>query len=980
MNSDLPPDVQWTPPDHPTVSTDLPSDIRWTGQDHPVAKRGIAHELATQPVYGFNEGLDALYNLPGAAVNVTRQMAGNVVSAAQGADNSGTLLGSDPLFGAAYLLSKVPEIKPQRMASRFNEPDPWQNIANDVGEAVGAGKPFPGAAPETGGEQPTTGAGRFGRAIGQQLGASIVPTAGMVARGIIPATGAAMAQNVASATGAGISGETAKEAGYGPIGQTIAQVAGGFAGPAAYNIGKKVTTDIPKSAINYGRRVMEEARDPQLGADRDTLDMARKSNLDLNRMRENLYPDFPRGSNLQSRGFTRDDIANIVLRRLDGEPAADIARDYAHLTDSRGNAPTADLVNNYVARYREGNLTPMNFMDLAQEQAGMGRAQPILRGSRANMIIANSGEAAAQLYDRQMAQPARMREAFNRVLPPQSGVVESHAAERLAQEQAINAIEAEYPARQHLAMQPAMERRAAAEFQRRYQELWAQDPIPLDENLARLLSDPAGRSAYGLAMQTAAREGTPIPSYGELLKTFGIPRNPGLGLDAEGVPQPPAQYEEPLVALGAPVPVKALDYFQRALRLSAKAGRTAGRPEAEGFDTVRRQLLEHLDPEHPTPGEQPLVPGFRQLRGDYRAGMVDQEAGELAASLSLGESPKTLDALQEFDAMPETARQLFRFRFARNLESMIGNQPYGSDPLSIFNSRSAELIIRHVLGDESAARIMTGVEGARRTGAAMKWGENLALNLGSADTRQVLNEFRNMSPEQQRLVLSGLQTKVQSALGAKGPGQEVARQFSSENAQAILRAILPENQANNLIRTINREVISTNTKNFNFGNSSTAQTGTDVQDAMQAARSAAHLGSGMIRRYIDDFGYWLARQVGEERATRVVRNLNETNPPEMLRTLDRLIEMAPTVQERDALRVFREWGPFGPGHGWAAGETALAAKNANGSTPPPSSPHARKAPDGEWYIPDTDRPGSYLRVRNMPGSTKGALQVLEHTP
>jgi hypothetical protein len=226
-----------------------------------------------------------------------------------------------------------------------------------------------------------------------------------------------------------------------------------------------------------------------------------------------------------------------------------------------------------------------------------------------------------------------------------------------------------------------------------------------------------------------------------------------------------------------------------------------------------------------------------------------------------------------------------------------------------------------------------------------------------------------MSPEQQQLVLRGLQTKVQSLLGAKGPGQEVARQFATENANTIFRNLLPEADADNLIRTVNREVISTNTKNFNFGNSSTAQTGTDVQDAMQAARSAAHLGSGMFRRYIDDFGYWLARHVGEQRATQVVRNLTETNPPDMLRTVDRLIEMAPTVQERDALRVLREWGPFGPGRGWAAGEAVLAA-----------TPHARQAPDGEWYIPDPDRPGKHLRVRRIPGSTKGALQVLEKTP
>jgi hypothetical protein len=842
---------------------------------------------------------------------------------------------------------------------------------------LGYSRPFPNAAPETGGEQPTTTIGRYGRAIGQQAGASVLPTAGMMARGIVPATGRAVAQTAASATGAGVGQETAKEAGFGPIGQTVAAVAGGFAGPPVYNIGKKFTTDIPRTAYNYGRQVAEEARDPGLAADRDTLDYMRRSGVDLNQMREEIHPDFPRGSNLRSRGFTRDNIADIVTRRLDGEDAADIAHDYRHLTDSQGRALTAQTVDNYLQLYRDENLTPMNLMGLAQEQVGFGGVQPLLRGARKQMIIGNQGEAAKELYDLQMAQPARMRQAIDRALPEESSVFDLNAANRAAQEEAINAFEALYPAKHYQAIRPALERKMAQEFDARYKQLWGQDDVPVDDKLARILADPLGQSAYNLAMRTAAREGEPIPSHEELLKSFGILRNPGLNLSKEGVPQPAPQYPE---APPVEMPVRALDYFQRMLRRSAKAGHTAGNPEAYDFDTLRQQLLEHLDPANPTPGNPTRVPGFRQVMADYRAGMVDEEAMDLAAGMSRGDNEKTIQALQTFDAMPPSAKELFRLRYARNLEGVVSNQPYGADPLAPFNSRSAELIMRHVFGDEGAATIMTRLESARRTGASMKWGENLALNLGNANTRQVLAEFENMTPAQQDLVRRGLSTKMRAALGGKKPGEEVAGQFANDNASSILRSIIPD-EAEGLIKTIQREVISTGGKNFIFGGPHTAQTLTDIDSAMQSVRAGRDVAMGRIGSFFDSMGNWLAQRIGEQRASAVVRNLTQTNPPDMLRTLDRLIEMAPTTPERDALRLLREWGPFGPGRGWAAGE-ALSSLNKAGEEqkPPAGYPHARKAGDGEWYIPDSARPGKYLRVRKMPGSAKGALQVVGKTP
>jgi hypothetical protein len=923
-----------------------------------IAPRSSIYEAATQPVYGFNEGLDALYNLPNAGVNVGAHLYNLAANAVR--------------REAGYPEKEFePPIQYARIASRFNEPDPFSNIANDAARSLGYEKPFPGAAPETGGEQPTTTTGRYARAIGQQAGASVAPTAGMMARGMIPATRAAVAQTAASATGSGVAGEATKEAGYGPTTQAIAQIAGGFAAPTGYNIGKKLTTDIPGAAINFGKRVTEEARNPALAADRDTLDMMRRSGVDLNEMKGQLYPKFPRGSDLPLRGFTDEHLADIIFRRLDGEDAADIAQDYAHLKNSQGKSITPETIDNYAERYRQTNLTPMNLMGLTQEQVGFGGAQPMLRGARKNMIIANTGEAAKQLYDVQMAQPARMAQAVEEAIPGTSSVNDLDFSARAAQEQAINAIQKLYPGKYYQVIRPALEERATQEFNRQYQDLWAQKDVPLDEGLARILADPLGQSAYNLAMRAAAREGNPIPSHEELLRSFGLLRNPGLNLNREGIPQEPPQYPE---APPVEMPVRALDYFQRALRRSAKAGLVSGNPEAVDFNTLRQQLLEHLDPANAVPGTPSLVPGFRALRSDYHAGMADQGAMDLASGMSLGSNEKTINALQEFHDMPPSAQELFRLRFARNLQDLIGNRAYGSDPLAAVNSRNAENIIRDVFGDEGAAKIMTGLESARRTGAAMKWGENLALNLGSANTRMVLSELKNMSPAQQDLVRQGLKTKVLGMLGQGKPGADVASQFSTPNAATVLKAVIP-NEADDLIRTINREVISTGGKNFVFGNSNTAQTLTDVDAAMQSVRAGRDLAMGRVGSFFDQMGNWLARQIGEQRASIVVKNLSETNPPEMLRTLDRLIEMAPNTQERDALRLLKEWGPFGPGRGWMAGEPATVMANA-----PTDQPHARKAPDNEWYIPDPARPGKLLRVRPVPGSSKGALQVMGSTP
>ena len=776
----------------------------------PERQASVAHELATQPAYGFNEGLDALYNLPNAAVNVGAHIA-NI-----GANAVRQATGHEPV---EY---KAP-IGYARLASRFNEPDPWQNIANRAAEGLGYNQPFPNAAPETGGEQPTTTAGRFGRAIGQQAGASVLPTAGMVARGVIPATGRAMAQTAASAVGAGTAGEVAKEAGAGPIGQTIAQVAGGFAGPPLLNITKKAA-DVAGATGSYGRRVWEEAQNPELGGARDILNAAKKAGLDLNEMRDAVMPDFPRGSNLRSRGFTRDNLRDIVTRSLDGEEPASIAGDYAHLKDSQGRSVTADTISNYLERFYEKNPTPMNFMDLAAEQAGPGGVQPVTRLARSKQIVSGEAEPAQRLYERQAEQPGRITNYLNG----------ASYERRLASAKTRLKVESD---------------KAYGEFH--------QEPMLATKKLDDLLEDPVFRNATETAMWQA--------------RSSAIRQNQA-DLRAG---RPPSQA---VLQPGAPsegYTPEQLDLIQRQLRLSSQ---TVNNPNtAAHARDLRQTFLDRIEDYYPT---------FRKIRQNY-----------------------------------------------------------------------AE-----------------GIEGIN----AMEAGEKMTARLGPG-ARDALNDYRALSPANKELFRLGFERKLTDLAANPKEGTGVAAQFTSPAFREIVTELYGEKNAGRLINFFNREAITTNVKNAIFGNSNTAQTAFDIDEAMSAAKAAAALGRGNVTGFLERAGESLAQQIGAKRATYVVRRLTETNPADMLATLDRLIEMAPSVAERNALRVWRDWGPWGPGRGWMAGETATAATDQNQEKPPAGFPHARRAGDKEWYIPDPSRPGKYLHVRPAPGSSKGALQVIGQT-
>jgi hypothetical protein len=244
------------------------------------------------------------------------------------------------------------------------------------------------------------------------------------------------------------------------------------------------------------------------------------------------------------------------------------------------------------------------------------------------------------------------------------------------------------------------------------------------------------------------------------------------------------------------------------------------------------------------------------------------------------------------------------------MQNDIRNDAYGSQALDQWNSPNAEAIIDHVFGAERGARIRAGLNSARLTADAMSMGENLAVNAGTANARDVLRQFQTMTPAQQSLFRRGFSTKLRSLINGKADRREVVSQFNNENARNVFRAILPDDEAidaEGLIRGLAREEITTDTKNAIYGNSKTGETTYDINEntARDAARTVRHAATGKFLNIIDDWGNALARQVGQQRATEVVRTLTEMNPPDMLRTLDRLITRAQTDAEANTLWQMR---------------------------------------------------------------------------
>ena len=748
------------------------------------------------------------------------------------------------------------------------------------------------SAPED--EVPETRLGRYSRSIGEQVGASVLPGGALMGRfaraGITP--GQQAAGTLLSATGAGTATEAAKERGAGALGQAMAGIAGGFATPLAASMALRAG-NVGTQAAKYASEASASAANPREYALQKMAEKGEKAGVAWEAARDLVSPKpspqlinrfnairQAQGAQLTPKQIAAQNMewtADIVSRALGGEELGTIASEY-------GLHP--GTVTRYMERYQAANPTPINMVDIARQQVNEGGAQPVIRFARAAEGIADSPVGAQRLVARQLEQPGRA------VAMIQDATSEAELARRLqgvTGQAQRNAVKAQFrqdraQGRELDAAQEQISGRVRDEAERNYQRLHALPPIVVDENLAKILNQPYARAEWneGAALAEASGAG-PVPNFEEMTKTYGLKQKPGLGLTKkEGNLQPPEQYESMQnlpagVVPGTEIPVKALDYFQRALREDAKQG------GAKGFalNQIRQRVIEALDPQVLSAGHQPLVPGFRQTMTAYRTGQAD------------------LDALQA--------------------------------------------------------------------------GETFAVkNLGSK-SRETLREFDNMTDSQKHLFRLGAARAMMDEVSK--PGADVVAKFLGPGARQQIKRVFPKEQAERMIKAFEWENAASRTNKDILAGSRTAPMTSDMEKMMSVPRAAADVWTGRWGRLLENLSNRIAYSIGEQQARHIQDIATQSSPSEFLSNLNYMAKHAGSVAERDiyaqALRA--AIAPDIPG-------TFAPAITAMNPPPPPGYPHARQANDGAWYIPDPGRPGKYLRVRPMPGSSKGALQVVGQTP
>jgi hypothetical protein len=631
--------------------------------------------------------------------------------------------------------------------------------------------------------EPQTKAGRYARAIGENVGANVIPGVGL--SGTMARAGIPLAEQLSggliSSVGSGTGQEAAHAEGFGPIGQTVAGLAGGIAAPYASAMAMR-SGNVGAEASRYVTAARADASGPQEAALQKVADKGVEAGIDWNAARAQVQP--PLSPHLRSRGFTDDDVADIVSRGLRGEPAGDIARDYAHLTNAQGQSISPATVQAYVERYRERNPTPLNLMDIATDQLNAGGAQPLTRLGRAASGLSDNPEAPQRLVARQEEQPGRAQAIIQEATSEaelqrrlQYGTTPEQKKQITAQFESDRA-----QGRELETAQTEIGARVQAEAAANYARLHALPPVVTDENLGRILAQPLARSQWEKGRMLAEAEGQAIPSYQELTRTYGVAPKGSLGLNLEGTEGPgltaeasynlkqmrledqiakarnsgkedvaqeleklkeglSAQYttkstgqypgEPPPVQPGTIIPVRAMDYFQRALRIDAER---KGGTEGYAMNAIRQRVLDALDPANPTQGQPTLVPGFRQTMGAFKTGRADLEAMESGANTVAMTGARPREALREFEQMTPDQQHLFRLGFARRLMNSVGEKRPGANAVSQFLGENAQQMIRRVF--DTPAR-------SRTTGAMTTAGERMleglrAENITSGTKNEIL--------------------------------------------------------------------------------------------------------------------------------------------------------------------------------------------------------------------------------------------------
>lgn len=515
----------------------------------------------------------------------------------------------------------------------------------------------------------------------------------------------------------------------GLLGAVVGPAVSEVAIPAAIRTGVGI-----RNAVQYGNQAVRNARNPEQAAINLTADRMAGSGIDPAALRAQVSP--ATSANLQARGFTEEDIADIVSRGLRGEAAARIGQDHGI------NATT---VNRYVNAYREANPTPMNLIDLSKEAAGEGGAAPVTRLGRAAYSLAGdeSGDAAQRLIGRQETQAGRV-----------NNIIERSTAG------------GDFEATRAAGLQNLQDEAGAA-----YRQFYAEPDLAINQ-LDDLMQDPLFRRA-NIQAQRQARVET-IRRNQEAARSGGT---------QESVPT-----VDPNNEVFTP---QMLDNIQRQLRLASE-GAVSNPNNARHARNLREVFLDRIEDHYSS------FRGIRENYATGMGQFGEEGALEAGAALTTKLGAPTREAMRGFGQMTEAQQELYRLGFARKLMDMAANPQVGGAVANQFNTNAVREIVEHLYPHSNRVLHRQGQQLLRdlrreaittRTKNDMTAGSRTA-ELGSDMSRMVegAQAAADVATGRWGKLLENLSTRLSTQIGRRG-ATEVANLLTETDPARLLQLL-----------------------------------------------------------------------------------------------------------------------------------------------------------------------------------------------
>ena len=528
------------------------------------------------------------------------------------------------------------------------------------------------------------------------------------------------------------------------LGATRGAAVGAIASPLLADVALPIVSRgaavIPQ-AVKYAERSMLAARNPEATAYRNIADRAAQSGLDINAMRARVSP--ATSANLATRGFTEDDIANIISRQLAGEDAKTVAADYAHLINAQGQKFTGATARDYLKRYQDANPTPLNVLDIARDVAGEGGAGPISRYGRAAQTIggAEDSTAAQALLSRQELQPGRV-----------AGILEKRmGAGDFEAQKAANA--------------ETLQRESSKAYKAFYKE-----PDLATNQLGDLMEEPLFQGAVKNAQR---QERLSIIAKNQDLQKAGKPLLP--------VPEANAQTD-----VFSP---QMLDLIQRDLRLTAQG--YANPNEANYARNLREVFLDRIQQHYPL---------FKGIRENYAGGKMEQNAFDYGIKLTTKLGANTRETLAAYGDMTPAQQAIVRQSFGAALRDKVAGTVQGAQAANQFTSDAFKQTIERLYPRSDRKLFAEGQKLIRELKTEAMTTRTKNFQLAGSITAEKLHdqELAGTAAEVASQAFTGQYFGVLKTLGKR-----LSQQIGAEGAKASLK-ILTETDPAKLLPILTR--------------------------------------------------------------------------------------------------------------------------------------------------------------------------------